>query len=298
VGHLLGLYAMISPLEWRSGDKSVCRSCTTKDCVAKKNQYRLTGRSCTSNLYPAAIGDNRQCLMCTQCLKACPNGNLRLSIRPPFADFFRSVELRWAEVGFILLVSGFVVYEILSEWSVSKSILTWIPAQVAGAIGASGWLSGFIAAVILFIVFPAALFLLTAIGARAISGTSAKASLQSLALLLLPTMAAAHIFKSLLKMNTRMPYWWGALSDPAGVSTAQKIAAGALKLDKSLVTALDPAVTAAAVVLLLAALLAILLILAKSPALRNAGRGTKAVLLTSAVLYWAIFAVTTIKWRL
>jgi polyferredoxin len=50
VGHLLGLYSMVSPLEWRAGDQSVCKSCKTKDCVAKKSHYRLTARSCTSDL--------------------------------------------------------------------------------------------------------------------------------------------------------------------------------------------------------------------------------------------------------
>jgi len=298
VGHLLGLYALISPLEWRADDKTVCRNCKTKDCFVKRNHYRLSGRSCTSNLYPATIKDNRQCLLCTQCLKACPHDNLRLSTRWPFADFFRSLELAWAEVGFILLVSGFVVYEILSEWSVSKSILTWIPSHVAGALGATGLPSGFVAAVVMFVVFPGILFSLVGIATRIVSGLSTKVSLQSLALLLLPTMAAAHILKSILKMTSRIPYFSHALTDPAGVTTARGILQGTIALNTSIPAALAPAVTCLAVALFLAALAAVLLTLARAPALRALSRRAKAVLLVGALLYWGVFVLTIAKWRL
>ncbi|HLB73883.1 MAG TPA: 4Fe-4S binding protein, partial [Sedimentisphaerales bacterium] len=166
VGHLLGLYALISPLEWRADDLSVCKSCKTKDCFVKKNHYRLFGRSCTSNLYPATIKDNRECLLCTQCLKACPNDNLRLSTRRPFADFVGATELKDAQTAFVLLVSGFVVYEILSEWPTSKNILTWVPNHICDALGITGWMMGTVSAVIMFILFPAILLLVVTAPAR------------------------------------------------------------------------------------------------------------------------------------
>jgi polyferredoxin len=128
VGHLLGLYALLSPWEWRADDAGVCASCRTKDCVAKKNQYRLAGRSCTSGLYPASITDNRDCLLCTQCFKACPQENVRFGVRRPLADLLAGVELRPAQAGFILVLSGFVVYENLSDWPVSFGMMMWGPS--------------------------------------------------------------------------------------------------------------------------------------------------------------------------
>ncbi|MDH4195929.1 MAG: 4Fe-4S binding protein [Candidatus Aminicenantes bacterium] len=89
VGRLLGLYACCAPLEWRVRDAKTCDVCRTKDCVAARHAYRLTARSCPSNLYPASIGDNRACLVCTQCRKVCPRENLRLSLRRPMADLGR-----------------------------------------------------------------------------------------------------------------------------------------------------------------------------------------------------------------
>jgi hypothetical protein len=73
-------------------------------------------------------------------------------------------------VGFILLVSGFVVYEILSEWPASKAILTWVPNQLAVALGITGSLTGFVSAIVMFIMFPAALFLVVTALAKVASG--------------------------------------------------------------------------------------------------------------------------------
>jgi len=220
VGHLLGLYALVSPLEWRADDLSLCKSCKTKDCVAKKNHYRIVGRSCTSNLYPATIKDNRDGLLCTQCLKACPHDNLRWSTRWPFADFFHAIELRAAQVGFVLLVSGFIVYEILSEWPVSKAILTWVPRHFVGSLGITGPIADSVSAVIMFIVFPCVLLLAVLSLVKIRSAVPLGAIAKILALLLLPTMASAHLVKAILKMTSRIPYWPHVFSDPTGIVTA------------------------------------------------------------------------------
>ena len=300
VGHLLGLYALISPFEWRADDLSVCKSCKTKDCVVKKNHYRLTRRSCTSNLYPATIRDNRDCLLCTQCLKTCPYENIRFSIRRPFADFFTAVNLRPAEVGFILLVSGFVVYEILSEWSTSLAILTWVPDRFTYALGITGSMANFVSATILFVVLPALVLLVVAALAKLASGRKAApfgATVKTFALLLLPTIAGAHIIKSILRMSSRIPYWRGALSDPKGIETAQRIVAGTLVLDKSVTDALEPAISFAAASLLFAALAATVLIFRRSAVVQKHSPGVKVVLFLSVLAYWSIFGLTIFRWR-
>jgi polyferredoxin len=300
VGHLLGLYALVSPFEWRAGDPSVCRSCKTKDCVVKKNHYRLTRRSCTSNLYPATIRDNRDCLLCTQCLKACPYENIRFSVRRPFADFFAAVNLRPAEVGFILLVSGFVIYEILSEWSVSLAILMWLPDRCTHALGLTGSPVNFVSATIMFVVLPVLVLMVVAALAKLASGRKAAsfgATAGTFTLLLLPTIAGAHIIKSILRMSSRIGYWRGALSDPKGIETAQRIVAGTLVPDESVTNALEPAVSFAAAALLLAALAATVVIFRRSEAVQKHSPGVKIVLLLSVLAYWAIFDLTILIWR-
>ncbi len=300
VGHLLGLYAFISPFEWRADDLSVCGSCKTKDCITKKNHYRIVGRSCTSNLYPATIKDNQDCLLCTQCLKACPSGNLRFSTRWPFADFFRAVELRAAQVGFIVLVSGFVVYEVLSEWPVSKAILRWIPEHLVDALGITGPMTGFVSAIVMFIIFPGVLFLVVGALAKIASSPGkvfSGAVVKTFAFLLLPTMAGAHLIKSMLKMTSRIPYWPHAFSDPKGVATAQEIVDKTLVLDKSVTAALYPAISFAAAVVLLTALVATLLIFRRSAAVQKLNPGARVIVFLGVLAYWGVFGFTIFKWR-
>ena len=297
IGHLLGLYALVSPFEWRADDPSVCKACKPKDCIIKKNHYRIVGRSCTSNLYPATINDNRDCLLCTQCLKTCPNDNLRLSTRWPFADFFCAIELRAAHVGFILLVSGFIVYEILSEWKPSKAILTWFPNHLVDAVGLTGPMASSLSAIVMFIVFPSVLLLAVAALAKITSTVSSGTIAKTFALLLLPTMAAAHLIKAILKMSSRIPYWQHAFSDPMGITTTQKILDRTLVLNKSVPNVLYPVISLVIAGLLLIALGATLLIFRKSPAVEKLDVRAKSSLFLGVVLYWSIFGVMIFMWR-
>ena len=116
LGSILGMYSYIAGTEWRADDPAIRKECKTKDCVAKRNRYKLTGHSCTSNLNPANIPDNRQCLLCTHCLKACPSTNFRFSLRLPFTDFFKNIKLSPAEMGILILIIGFVN----NNWPVYK----------------------------------------------------------------------------------------------------------------------------------------------------------------------------------
>jgi len=300
VGHLLGVYAMLSPLKWRVDDASVCRSCQTKECIARKNHERLIGRSCTSHLYPAAIQDNRDCLMCTQCLKSCPHENLSFSFRRPFADLFSDVDLQPPQVGFILMLGGFVVYEILSEWSTSFEIMMWLPYRLTDALGITGSISNGVAATIMFVVLPVLVLRMVAALAQWASGRGTApfwTTAQTFTLLLLPTIAGAHIIKSLLKMSSRVPYWHSVLADPKGIETAQRLTAGTLVLNTSVTEILNPAVHFAAIALMLLALIATGLIFHRSAAVQKHSPGVKVVLLLSVLAYWGIFGMTILTWK-
>jgi len=300
VGHLLGLYAMISPFEWRADDMSICRACKTRDCSTKKNYYRLVGHSCTSNISPPTIKDNRDCLLCTQCLKVCPHKNIRFSTRKPYADFFRGIELKNAQAAFVLLVSGFVVYEILSEWSKSKTILMWAPNQLIETLGITGSaVIGFFSATVLFVIYPVILFSAVVVLSKLLSRTSAGgiAIARTFALLLIPTMAAGHLIKAVLKMTSRIPYWNHVFADPTGRQTAQRIFDSSLLLDKSIPDALFPIISYTTAGILLIALAATIIIFRKSSTLQKYHIGVKIPLFLGALAYWSVFAVMIFMWR-
>ena len=200
-------------------------------------------------------------------------------------------------MGFILLVSGFVVYEILSEWPVSKQILTWLPRQIVGALEIAGPMQSFILAVVMFIVFPGLALLTVVAVAKTLSNASFGTISRAFALLLIPTMAGAHLIKAILKTTSRIPYWPYAISEPAGVQTAGKIIDETIMLDKSVPNALYPLISFDAAAILLIVLIFTLLIIHKSLSLRNLSKSVKAVLLLGVLAYWSIFGLTILKWR-
>jgi hypothetical protein len=227
----------------------------------------------------------------------CPYNNLRFSTRGPFADFFGATELRRAQAGFIFLVSGFVIYEILSEWPVSKTILTWVPYRLVDAVQVTGPTASFVSAIVMFIMFPVALLLAVVALAKIRPGIPSGAITKTFALLLLPTMVAAHFIKAILKMTSRIPYWPYVFSDAAGIDTARKILDKRLVLDQSILISLQGVTTLAMAALLLIALVATPLILCKSPAVKELNATAKVALLLGTLTYWSIFGIMIFKWR-
>ncbi|MCK4578986.1 MAG: 4Fe-4S binding protein [Candidatus Marinimicrobia bacterium] len=294
VGHLLGLYSLLSATEWRSRSQEVCKACKTKECVAEKRLYHLTARSCTSDIYPGNIQDNRKCILCSQCLSACPKDNLTLRLRKPLADLFADIKLSSAELGFLVVVSGFVVYEILSEWSVTKGLLLALPASFSTQLGITGIWTGTTNALLLFVLFPLVFVGLFGGIRKIVSGEPFKHALSAIVLALLPVMAAMHLLKSMLKMTSRLPYLSHALNDPKGIKTANMLVNGSLLLDKTAVQVLQPFITGVAILLPLAGWTLSLWVM-----LRHQGQRSivKAITLAAVLVYAGLFEASILFWR-
>ena len=285
VGRLLGLYACCAPLEWRVRDQAVCASCRSKDCVAARHACRLTARGCTSNLYPASIGDNRDCLVCTQCLKVCPSKNLRLSARRPLADLMGGLRLRSVEFFLLFLVSGLVVWELGEEWPPARQVLEFVPGQVSSWLGATGTAANAVHTLFLFILLPGLLFLVPGLAGRWLNRTTLREAAATFGLLFLPLIALGHFAKAVIRIASRLPYYALALEDPVGYSTAGAIAAGDLKVDMRLAEAFSPWATGLALLALAAAVLSVWRIGSKSPEIRTFGRAGRLFHLVIATVY-------------
>ena len=133
---------------------------------------------------------------------------------------------------------------------------------------------------------------------KLLKGSSFGTAMKSFALLLIPTMAGAHLIKSTFKMTSRIPYWSHVFKDTMGVDTAQAIMSKSLVLDKAVPSALQPVTTGIAAVVFIAALATTLLMLRRSPSIAEMGRGARAPLLVGALAYWSVFAATIFLWRL
>ena len=294
IGHLLGLYAMLSSKELRVKDQNVCKNCKTKDCISTANSYKFTGRSCTSELFPPKIADNRDCILCGQCHKSCTKDNIIIKKRKLAADLFTNVKLSWAEIAFFMLVSGFVIYEVLSEWKVTKKLVMATPDWVNHSLHTSGNLTGTVKAIVLFIILPGIFYLLFAALKRAVSSESWKSAITQLVLAILPVTASMHLLKALLKTTSRIPYWDFVFSDPAGVTTAGMLMDNPGLLDKSSLLFLSPYIGIIAVLLSLGGLILSLLIIKKRHAVNTL---SKAISVGAVILYFSMFFVTIVAWR-
>lgn len=229
VGKLLGLYSLMAKWGLRVKNKDICKSCKTKDCVAKVNNYKLIGRSCQSNLYPANISDNRACILCTQCTKVCPSNNIKLQPVSKSYSTFDLNKLTWAEVGMLTILLGFICYEILSSWAFSKSALLYLPTVLYTNITAASVPKGLFNGAVLYLLMPSIyLFFFSAL-AKLTGKASFSFYLKRTVGFLLPIVAFGHVFKALMKTTSRLPYWEYALQLPDGMAHAKAI------LDKEIV---------------------------------------------------------------
>jgi len=308
VGHLLGLYTRLAPFGWSTNDMSICMSCKDHSCTAGVNAYVFQGRSCGVGLNPADIGDNTNCLLCGQCIKSCDHNNPGIEGRPNpgwfvrswFKDIFALKPMTAAQTAFCLVVSGFVVYELFTEWNVTKGLLLWLPDNINILLGTeNSWSHGLIKSLTLFVILPTLIWLLPYGLFRVTGGKlSIEKFLSVFGTAFIPIMAAAHTVKALLKTTSRIPYWENAFTDPVGVESASGILDKSIQL-ASLPAWRDPAVTVLSLVLICGGIAVSTVVIRKltMTQLRSPRRCAWALYLIPG-LYGGAFAVVICLWRL
>lgn len=74
----IGISSMFAPFSIRRKDAEVCRACQTKDCFRGNDKYY----GCpTMEFQGAGMDSNRDCILCTECIKACPKDNVTMNLR-------------------------------------------------------------------------------------------------------------------------------------------------------------------------------------------------------------------------
>ena len=75
---LIGMSSMFAPFEIRRKDADVCRQCKEKACFRGSEQ----AYGCpTFEFQGGGMDTNRNCLLCTECIRACPHDNIGMRIR-------------------------------------------------------------------------------------------------------------------------------------------------------------------------------------------------------------------------
>lgn len=182
---------------------------------ATKGGCQLNARACPSLLNPAHLNSSKDCLVCGDCVKA--NTAMELLVRAPFSKAdARETFASWPLTLFVMVVSGFVTYELSGVWKAAGNLFLWAPAQIS----ASGWVQG------LWTVFvwPAMMWL--ALGGLTLLTGGAKSLGEAWRRLALPVtmvVAAGHMAKALEKFTSWIGFLPHAWNEPTGVQTAVKM---------------------------------------------------------------------------
>lgn len=94
IGGFSGMYAQTAPVELRVIDTEICAKHSDKSCY----------KACPWGLYPVAFRDSSACGLCMECLRACPQDNLALNLRPFGTDIGKPKTSNRLDETFLALV--------------------------------------------------------------------------------------------------------------------------------------------------------------------------------------------------
>lgn len=110
IGGMNGMFAKLSMTELRAQQGTCSAECTTYQCYKggpQKGEGQKTD-GCPLYSHPAQLEDNRDCVLCMTCLKACPHRSVEFNLRPPGIELWTTHLPRAYEVALMLLLLGAV----------------------------------------------------------------------------------------------------------------------------------------------------------------------------------------------
>ncbi|KAI8465837.1 MAG: cyclic nucleotide-binding protein [Monoraphidium minutum] len=117
VGGMNGLFAKLSMIELRARQGVCSGTCDTYHCYKggpAEGEGMDTG-GCPVYSHPAQLTDNRNCVLCMTCLKACPHRSIEIRLRPPGIDLWTTHQPTWYEVYLMFMLMGAVYLHRLPE---------------------------------------------------------------------------------------------------------------------------------------------------------------------------------------
>lgn len=117
IGGMNGLFAKLSMVELRAQQGTCSATCTTYQCYKGGPQKGegLETNGCPLYSHPAQLQDNRDCVLCMTCLKACPHRSVEVNLRFPGADLWTTHTPTYYEVALLFLLFGAIALHRLPE---------------------------------------------------------------------------------------------------------------------------------------------------------------------------------------
>lgn len=124
LGGLSGNYARSSGLQLRS-TPSICATCKTQYCYLGNG----TTSGCPVFEVPRAIQTMANCNLCANCIKTCPNGSIRLTLRTPTRELWFISRPKIQEAFLAVVIVGIVLVQnmtMLSFWEPTMEALSGV----------------------------------------------------------------------------------------------------------------------------------------------------------------------------
>ena len=101
IGTLLGVFSRLSIIGVRT-NKNICKTCTTKECLKGGKAKKCPMYNNVPNLQ-----SNKDCLICTNCIKNCPYNSAKLKFVKPSGEINNKIGFNTPESLFIITLLGF-----------------------------------------------------------------------------------------------------------------------------------------------------------------------------------------------
>ena len=124
IGGMNGMFGKLAMIELRAQQGICAATCTTYQCYKggpEKGEGMETG-GCPIYSHPAQLEENRDCVLCMTCLKACPHRSVELNLRPPGIELWTTHTPTFAEVSLLFLMFGAVFLHRLPEISAKLGV--------------------------------------------------------------------------------------------------------------------------------------------------------------------------------
>ncbi len=107
---------------FRTRDREKCLTCATKDCMRGGED----GFGCPWYTWQASADSNLYCGLCSECFKACPEGNVGLFVQKPLTSVVaprrRRADVAWA----VILLWGLVLYQQVNATNGYTDLDNWL----------------------------------------------------------------------------------------------------------------------------------------------------------------------------
>ncbi len=118
--------SMGSVAGFRTRDRDVCLTCPTKDCMRGGEN----GFGCPWYTWPGSADSNLYCGLCSECYKACPQGNIGLFVQKPLTSVAaprrRRADVAWA----IVVLWGLVLYQQINATNLYANVDGWLNSSL------------------------------------------------------------------------------------------------------------------------------------------------------------------------